>query len=427
MIPMVHDFFRRLDRHLVLNELHFPAYGRQNAIFRTVQSEPGLNKEKTRIEPGEETMPATHTQRSLTSGPSRLKTVLIGLSLAFALGRSSLAVAQTFYADPPKGFDPVAASETERAQYGFPPAPDRSEAAAYASWLKMVTTRQTRLKDAKTQVTDFRHTTAMNEETPGVAANGFAANNNTWSGYAVIAPNNTFTSTNNQVYAQWVVPAVGGENCADAPIQSSQWIGLDGWNGPEDVLQAGTAITACGTSYVAWYEWYTKGCSGNSPTLPCYQTNVSLAVNPGDLIDVQVWYTTAADNGHAYILNVTSGVSVSVSFNQPSGVAGSGYKGATVEWVVERPSLGNVPVNLANYESVVMNEARAQGVNGTYYPSSSPAGTTIWNITMTCPSWNPSSACTSTTDLSYVNLYGTWTLWFYPEGPAISLLRKAQF
>ncbi len=85
--------------------------------------------------------------------------------------------------------------------------------------------------------------------------------------------------------------------------------------GNDDVLQAGTNITACGTSYAAWYEWYTGGCTRFSATLPRYETDFSLAVNPGDPIDAEVWYTTTADYGHVYILNVTIGVAVSVSFN----------------------------------------------------------------------------------------------------------------
>jgi hypothetical protein len=62
----------------------------------------------------------------------------------------------------------------------------------------------------------------------------------------------------------------------------------------------------------------------------------------------------------------------------------------------------------------------AEAYNGThvYQPGSSPSGTTIYNITMTCPPWNPSSACSSTTGLSSADLYGTFTLFFYDEGPA---------
>jgi len=99
--------------------------------------------------------------------------------------------------------------------------------------------------------------------------------------------------------------------------------------------------------------------------------------------------------------------------------SGSGYEGNTVEWVAERPGLiGGGLEDLANYVAVLMNIAYAYNGNSYFYPASSPSGTTTYNITMTCPPWNPSSACTATTDLSWVALYGTYTLGFYDEGPA---------
>ena len=362
-------------------------------------------------------MSSIYPQGLLTS--ARLRTVLPGLTLAFVLSCSSLAVAQTFYADPPKGFDPVAASEADRARYGFPPAPDRGETAAYASWQRMVTTKQTRLRDAGVTVTNYQHKTALNvDEQSAVFANANAATSSNWSGYVATAANNTFASSGDYVYAQWVVPAVGVENCADAPIATSDWVGIDGY-GSDDVLQAGIKVTACGTSYAAWYEWYTGGCTTSSATQPCYEVNFNLPINPGDLIDTEVWYTTAADNGHAFILNVTTGQAVSVSFNQPAGSAGSGFKASSVEWIVERPEFNNALVNLLNYGSVVVNEAQAHGTTGYFYPSSSPAGSTLYNVTMTCGPWKPSTACPTTSNLSYANLYGTWTLWFYDEGPAL--------
>jgi Peptidase A4 family len=212
---------------------------------------------------------------------------------------------------------------------------------------------------------------------------------------------------------------MGADKCADKPFDSSWWVGFDGaFNG--DVLQAGAAMTACTATYVVWYEWFESGCTSSSATLPCYQTNLSLAVHPGNYLAVEVWYTTAAPNGHAYVLNYTTGKSVSVGFNQPSGTAT--YQGTSVEWIAERPGLvtssGTTLTNLANYVALGSDVDYAYDGTHYYYPSSAPSGDTIYDITMTCPPWNPSSACTSTTGISWPYIPGGWAMWTFDEGPA---------
>ena len=354
--------------------------------------------------------------------------VSIGISLALAMAFISPAVAQPtpaqnidepiFYPAPPAGFDPVAASDAELAQYGLPPRPDQNEPVLYAHWQKMVTGPQTRLTNPTVQTTNLINGTAIGRQDQLSIGNTVATNSSNWSGYALTAANGTFKSNNSFVFGEWVVPAVGVDNCSYSPYAASQWVGIDGAFISGDVLQAGTAETACGTSYVAWYEWFTTGCTGSSTSYPCYQTNVSMAVNPGDIVATEVWYTSSAPQGHAYMYNYQTQQSFSVAFYQPAGSSGSAYEGNTVEWVAEQPGLvGGGLEDLANYVAALMNIAYAY--NGSYfYPASSPSGTTTYNITMTCPPWNPSSACTATTDLSWVALYGTFTLGFYDEGPA---------
>lgn len=352
---------------------------------------------------------------------SSLRTVLTRLTLALTLG-SSLALAQTFHPGPPAGFDPLKASALDLEQYGFPPAPDKTAIAEYAVWAAMLAADRTRRADTTTRTTNIRHNPVRGAHTSGIVGNATAATSNNWSGYAVAAAENTFTGKN-YVYGQWIVSAVGAGNCINGPLLASEWVGLDGY-GSSDVLQAGINV-ACGGSYYVWYEWFTSGCSTNTAALPCYESALSLTVSPGDLIDVAVWYTAAPDNGHAYILDVTTGVSASVSFNQPPGFSGSEYRGNSVEWVVERPELcfdsttNCSLVNLPNYVAAPMNKVHALGTTGFFFPSSSPSGSTIYDISMVCPPWNPSSACSSTTAISVPKLFGLWSLWFYPDGPAI--------
>jgi hypothetical protein len=322
-----------------------------------------------------------------------------------------------FYPGPPAGFDAEAASEADLAHYGLPPRPGQSEPALYGYWKKLVTTPSKRLTNLAVETTNVVNGIIQDQQDQGYTGNAITTNASNWSGYAVTGANGTFTVNDSFVYGQWMVPAPGTDNCSYAPYAASQWIGLDGYNS-NDVLQAGTAITTCGTTFVAWYEWYTGGCTASSTSQPCYQTNFSLPIAAGDLVTVEVWYTSAAPNGHAFFSNGSSGQSVSIGFSQPAGSSGSSYVGNSIEWIVERPTINGSLSDLANYIAVPMN--LAFGFNGAYffYPGSSPSGTTIHDITMTCPPWNPSTACTATTNLSAATLYGGQTLWFYDEGPA---------
>jgi hypothetical protein len=353
-----------------------------------------------------------------------IMTVLVVSTSLLPLAKGQVptgAGAPIVYAAPPAGFNPVTASDAQLAQYGFPPRPDLSVPDLYAHWVRMVTAPQTRLTNVTVQTTNVVNGSIGGRQDKGTVGNVTATQSNNWSGYAIASPSGTFRVSDSFVFAEWDVPAAGVDNCSYAPYAASQWVGLDGFSNL-DVLQAGTTVTACPATYSAWYEWYTYHCTVNSTTYPCYQNTLSLAISPGDYIATEVWYTTSAPEGHAYMLNYTTQQSVSVAFNQPpSSASGTGYSGNSAEWIVERPSLisGTTVTleNLADYISVPMSVAYAY--NGSYfYPSSAPSGSSIYNITMTCPPWNPSSACPSTEGLSWVSNPGSWFLDFYDEGPA---------
>ena len=61
------------------------------------------------------------------------------------------------HAQPPAGFDPLSASDSKLAQFGFPPRPDAATAPdRYAVWKKLVTAPQKRLAPT------LEHTTIHN-------------------------------------------------------------------------------------------------------------------------------------------------------------------------------------------------------------------------------------------------------------------------
>jgi hypothetical protein len=373
------------------------------------------------------------TPRQFKNGrPSSSVQPAIGLVLAlafcFSLNANAQNASQTkttqpaasgafFYPAPAKGFDPLVASDDELAQYGFPPRPKTSDAIPFARWKKLVTSPQTRLSDLTVKATNVIHGKARNWQEKGIVANTNYTTSDNWSAYAVTDSSGTFKANDSYIYAEWNIPAVGVENCSYSPYMSSQWIGFDGAYGSYDVLQAGTEVDGCPANYYAWYEWFTDDCTVNSASQPCYSYELSFPVSPGDLIVAEVWYTTTAPNGHAYLYNYTQQEAASVAFNQPSTIySPANYSGNGVEWVVERPDEGIY--NLTNYIADQFNWTLAYDGSGYFYPGTSPSGSTTYNISMTCPAWDPSSSCTSSTDISVVDLFGDYTLWFYDEGPA---------
>jgi hypothetical protein len=287
------------------------------------------------------------------------------------------------YATPPAGFNPLTASDFDLEQWGFPPRPNVSDVAAYAEWEKIVSLQRitpqltfTKIYQGPAQFLQIGNTNATS---------------NNWSGYVLDGANGTFKVNETQVSADWNIPSVAQAigTCNSTWDYSTQWVGFDGW-GSSDVLQAGSEAdaTCSSTLYSFWYEWY-----------PNAETRVSSPVaQPGDWVAIQVWYTTTSPYGHAYWADYRSGLSASVGFNPPSGTT---FEGNSAEWVVERPTVSGSLADLANYGgmNVFAPEARI-GTSSFYSPSSPPSGATLYSVSMVCPPWNPSSACTTTTTIS---------------------------
>jgi len=308
------------------------------------------------------------------------------------------------YAQPPSGFDPMSASDTELEQYGFPPRPDPESAPqAYALWHKLVSTPQTRIANPQLQPTNTYHRpvqdlTPQSEITTSQASPYTSSN---WSGYTVAASAGTFAVDQAAVYTEYIVPIAqqAAGSCSGSWDYSAQWIGFDGF-GSGDVLQAGSeanALCAGGntsTQYYGVYEWYPNGAV----------KILNFKVKPGDVMGLEVWYTQASPSGHLYFINYTTQKSVTIGFGQP---AGTTFYGNSVEWIVERPTLGSNYATLSHYVAAPFNNTYALANGMYYYPGSSPAGA-IYDITMVSGS----------TPISIAELYGNSTLWFYEVGPA---------
>jgi hypothetical protein len=313
---------------------------------------------------------------------------------------------------PPADLNPLAASDEELEENGFPPRPDpQSAPASYARWQTLVSVP--RVANPKLTQTTIYNGPAQHLSMGPTLSNGIVSTTSTnWSGYAAVGARGTFAHNNSFIFQEWIVPiaqtAFGV--CNGIPVYSSQWDGFDGY-GSGDVLQAGTEADAvCSSSgratlYSSWIEWY-----------PFSETRVSVpAAQPGDLMGSEVWYTTSSPHGHAYLVNYTLNQAQTYAFNPPSGTT---FVGNSAEWIEERPGVNGGLADLTNYVADPFNVDYAGNTVSYFYPGSSPAGTTIYAIRMTCPPWNPSSACSSTKIISTPDLYGLYTLWFYDSVPA---------
>jgi hypothetical protein len=318
-----------------------------------------------------------------------------------------------FYPAPPAGVDASTLSDAALAQYGFPPRPDAQSAPElYSRWQRLVSTPQTRIANPKLQLTTLANGPAKNRQLGPATGSIVSSTSSNWSGYAIVSNSDTFKTNNTTVSAEYFVPIAqqASGTCSSTTDWSFHWVGIDGW-GSDDVLQAGTEADATCSGgkttpfYAAWYEWY-----------PFLEVRIGgFGVSPGDLMGVEVWYTTAKPHGHAYLVNYTTRQSTTIGFNPPSGTS---LVGDSAEWIMERPTYNGLLTDLTHYEAAAFNYAYAYQGKKYFYPGGNPSGTTVYNITMYCPPWTPDSGCSESTPISYVKLYGDYTLWFYDENVA---------
>lgn len=316
---------------------------------------------------------------------------------------------------PPPGYDPEASSAAVNAQFALPPEPDTTKAPrTHEAWRRAVRAAQNR--EAVTILpTAIFHGPAKNKlRTAAEQVNGTSTSNAlNWSGTSVV---NGTTANLEAVTALFIVPtahqALG--QCANGWDYASLWPGIDGngGSGGGDVLQAGVDVDAfCAgndvaqNEYYPWIEWY-----------PYSETRVSSpTIKPGDLVFIQVW-SVSPTQGYAYFYDYSTDISAEYALTAPAGTV---VYGSSVEWVVERPSLGSSLANLTNYiaipwaEGVAWNYADPSPT--TYSMGGNPDVGTLEQITMLDSSGNPISTATIES--------GSF-LWFQTSGSACGVTQN---
>ena len=251
---------------------------------------------------------------------------------------------------PPAGFDPLTAAPAELEHYGFPPRRgDRRFLERYRRiW--------GRIKDKYQYI---EPTFEFDRKRPPRSRQPTFGPDN-WSGGIVLAPaGQSFCG----LQAEWIIPNI------DPPLVTDQywigsWIGLDGYTGAGDLLQAGVgqSVDYLGTTLHhdinVWWEWI--------PLDPVYITGVP--ISPGDLVVVAISTALPPSQGGqgstsavVYFANITNGASTSVSVSARPGVQ---LVGNSAEWIVEEPMAFTGGDTLPDYGEVFFSDCEAYIAGG---------------------------------------------------------------
>ncbi len=257
----------------------------------------------------------------------------------------------TTFPTPPAGFDPVAATDSQRASYGFPPRPgDGTDRHALARWEQAMRLARHH-SQAITATTLYAGPAARaNAGKPRPPKGSFSTDRTyNWSGIVSTLGDVTAWDAKksfaevfsffNVPFAQQAFNVSGGGNICDNNVDYVlSWNGIDGYfNGT--VLQGGVfgAAICGGVSYQGWFEWY-----------PSYPMLRLFVVNAGDDIFLET-YDTSATQGYVYLEDVTTQTygtyAISPKGGQPPLI------GNSAEYIVERPccSPQHLYYPIANY------------------------------------------------------------------------------
>jgi hypothetical protein len=277
----------------------------------------------------------------------------------------------------PKDFNAEGATASELARHGLPPKPDKQRlSTAYRAWQQLVESASYRVIP-KLERSDIYFGTVKGWKKssggPKKLAAGFpgAATSDNWSGFLIDDTTNIFAH-GVWLTGSYTVPAVADclKLIPNIRTWSANWIGVDGDFGSNDVFQIGTSSdNLCNetfgggphAAYYAWFEWFPN---------PSYIIK-EFGVIPGDYV---VLTAVVTQNPTQYTLtydNRTRRRSVVIS-PPPPGVP---FLGNCIEWILERPSIGNQLTTLAPYLKSGWRDMFAMLPNSNVYmPSSAPTG-----------------------------------------------------
>ena len=246
---------------------------------------------------------------------------------------------------PPKGFEPLKASNSELAKYGYPARPDKdTRPKHFEKWTSFLS-RPIQVVAPEFAIVRTGRQPAAATTKGDASANATSSN---WSGAVIMNPPSG--TRFNSVSASWVVPnawpplsAWTGSGWKDGSWESVTWVGIDGYTAQQSILQAGTksVVTVKNgnvthTSW-AWFEWF-----------PAYEIQFSnFQVSPGDTVHVMVCSLSSPSQGIAIVNNISSNKGTSTNVSAPT--PASALVGKNAEWIVEDDTLGSSLAPFSDY------------------------------------------------------------------------------
>ncbi len=172
------------------------------------------------------------------------------------------------------------------------------------------------------------------------------------------------------VGAIWTVPAAkaslqpSGTEAGGSGWISSMWVGIDGNNDSQDVLQIGTDqdVDIQGNPYYfAWYEWFAPKRNSDSPAYvdPIVINNVPVA--PGQEFLASVGYIEQNTRGRLFLANISTGDYFTIDLDPPPYAV---FNGLFVEWIVEAPGSGEPQETLSQFGTAEFQSAGGMNDEG---------------------------------------------------------------
>jgi Peptidase A4 family len=290
------------------------------------------------------------------------------------------------YAEPPKGFNPVMASDEELATYGFPPRPDKQvHPDQYDQWERAMQAAKTRWNGELKSLPGGGHARiasgspplphAAQPETSGPKQ--FSTNNA--SGVIVSSGQKTFTRNSvDGVVATIIVPQVrmpfGSASCTGNGYEVISSVGIDGF-----VFDTGSGYGFYPQLQAGVFEQ--ASCSGELYYFAVFgweaDYSVAFAVNPGDVV-YAVASTAGGTNSSVYLEDYTTSTAATYA------VTTRGIIGATADWTAERLCCSdNELIPLANTVNLALGNAYAGkgNVEQYFFPGSRANSTEVLTMT----------------------------------------------
>jgi len=294
------------------------------------------------------------------------------------------------YAEPPKGFNPVTATDIELATYGFPQRPDKqADPDHYATWERAMLAAKIRWNGElkPLHVSSQRTVPAGSSPAPENVqpqTGPSHQSNISAAGVTLSSGRTTWSNSYSFNYVSTVVtvpsaelPLANSKGCTASDYLAVSLVGIDGqvWFGangvPFFIPEENAGVyedysCSYGASYIAYAGWENS-------------LNGLFYTNPGDLVFVVVEGFGGCNNGYTFVQDLTTYTYSSYTIPNPCSVS---QIGRYANWAVWRPCCdGPGPDGawpLANTVGTSFDQAVAQiGSGKQFFPGSQAASTQI--------------------------------------------------